>query len=87
MNPIKKTFTYGAHQVTLETGEILAAKRIVLATDDASTRRLLGRPAESARPMRGVTAAYFSSRRPLYTGPLLVLPAGAGRLVPADRDR
>ena len=22
MNPIKKTFTYGAHQVTLETGEI-----------------------------------------------------------------
>ena len=22
MNPIKKTFSYGAHQVTLETGEI-----------------------------------------------------------------
>ncbi len=67
--------------VTLETGEHLSASRIVLATDDAATRRLLGLPAESARPVLGVDAVYFASTRPLYTGPLLVLPAGAGRLV------
>ena len=35
MNPIKKTFQYGAHQVTLETGEIARqAGGAVMITDD-----------------------------------------------------
>lgn len=67
--------------VTLETGEHLAADRVVLAADDAATRHLLGEPAGTARPMLGVSTAYFASARSLYTGPLLVLPAGRGRVV------
>ena len=36
MNPIKKTFTYGAHQVTLETGEIArqAGGAVMVSMDD-----------------------------------------------------
>lgn len=67
--------------VTLETGEHFSADRVVLATDDGSTRRLLGYPSDTARPMLGVSTAYFASDRPLYTGPLLVLPAGKNRVV------
>ena len=37
MNPVKKTFTYGAHQVTLETGEIArqATGAVLVNMDDS----------------------------------------------------
>ncbi len=62
-------------------GESLPADAILLATDEPATRHLLGLDPTEARPARGVTAVYFRSTRPLYTGALLVLPAGPNRLV------
>lgn len=66
--------------VLLESAERLSASRIVLATDEPSTRRLLGLDPAAARPARRTATAYFAANRSLYTGGLLVLPAGA-RLV------
>jgi phytoene dehydrogenase-like protein len=62
-------------------GETLRADAILLATDEPATHRILGLIPSAARPARGVTAVYFRSSRPLYTGPLLVLPSGPDRLV------
>ncbi len=62
-------------------GESLSADAILLATDEPATLRILGQIPSEARPARGVTTLYFRSARPLYTGALLVLPAGADRLV------
>ena len=51
MNPIKKTFTYGAHQVTLETGEIARqAHGAVLCTIDDTVVLATVVCAKSAKP-------------------------------------
>ncbi len=62
-------------------GETIPADAILLATDEPATRRILGLDPAEARPARSVTTVYFRSTRPLYTGALLVLPAGSDRLV------
>ncbi len=67
--------------LTTSEGEAISADAIILATDEPATRSLLGLSPADARPVRGVTTLYFHSTRPLYSGPLLVLPAGANRLV------
>jgi phytoene dehydrogenase-like protein len=71
----------GAGSVLLEDGRELSARRIILATDEPSTRRLLNLPAEPARPALGVDTVYFASSRSLYTGRMLVLPTGHRRTV------
>ncbi|TAK52124.1 MAG: polyribonucleotide nucleotidyltransferase [Betaproteobacteria bacterium] len=51
MNPIKKTFTYGAHQVTFETGEIARqAHGAVLCTMDDTVVLAAVTASKSARP-------------------------------------
>jgi polyribonucleotide nucleotidyltransferase len=51
LNPIKKTFTYGAHQVTLETGEIARqAHGAVLCTMDDTVVLAAVTASKSARP-------------------------------------
>ncbi len=70
-----------AHGVVTTEGESIPADAIVLATDEPSTRQILGLSPTEARPARAVTTLYFRSTRPLYTGALLVLPAGPDRLV------
>lgn len=66
--------------VLLESAERLSADRVVLATDEPATRRLLGLDPEAGRGARSTIVAYFACPRSLYTGGLLVLPAGS-RLV------
>jgi len=58
-----------------DSGERVEADQFILATDERSTRELLGRPASVPRPSLGVTTVYLKSRQSLYTGGLLVLPA------------
>lgn len=65
-----------ASAVVCKSGEVIKADKVVLATDDSTANRLLGRATTETRVMNGVTTIYLRSRRPLYTGPLLVLPAG-----------
>ncbi len=67
--------------VTTSEGESIPAAAIVLATDEPATRQILGLSASGSRPARGVTTLYFRSSRPLYSGALLVLPAGSDRIV------
>ncbi len=59
--------------VTLETGERLSAKVVVLATDSATTARLLGD--EPVSGMRGTTCLYFAATAPPIDEPILVLDA------------
>lgn len=61
-------------------GSMLPVKSVVLATDELSTRRILGLPA----PVRGhtsVSVVYLASEVPLLADKLIVLPAGDRRLV------
>lgn len=71
-----RVISLDATGVLLESAERLPARRVVLATDEPATRRLLGLDPASGRPWRGVSVAYFAADRSLYTGALLVLPAG-----------
>ena len=65
--------------VVLEGGEVIPCDQLVLATDEQTTRRLLGLPA--GRAWTEVTTLYFTGGEPLYKGALLVLPSGSSRLV------
>lgn len=62
------------------TGERIECDRVVLATEEPATARLLERPLH-AKPAHGTTVVYFSSPAPLYDRAMLALPAGRGRLV------
>lgn len=66
--------------IILSTGKNISADHVVLATDEPSTRQLLG-GAKQARPHTSVTVVYFESELSLYDQKLIVLPAGADRLV------
>jgi phytoene dehydrogenase-like protein len=67
--------------VLLETGERLSCDRLVLATDEISSRRLLGLP--EGRSWKSVTTLYFTGSQPLYDDALIVLPRRpAGSLSP-----
>ena len=59
--------------VTLETGESISAKCIVLATDGVATARLLGD--EPVPGTRGTTCLYFAANAPPIDEPILVLNA------------
>lgn len=61
-----------ARGMTLENGEHLEASSIVLALDEPSISRLLGRPAPA--PVRSVAVVYFKSSQSVYPHPCLVLP-------------
>ncbi len=65
--------------VTLENGERLPCEKLVLATDEPATRRLLDLP--EGRSWSEVATLYFSGDEQLYEGALLVLPEGKGRIV------
>ena len=71
----------GTSVVELEAGERLDCDRIVLATNESSTRRLLGLSPKNERTWSQVTTLYFSGDHPLYEGALLVLPSGRERIV------
>jgi phytoene dehydrogenase-like protein len=63
-------------------GEIITCDQIVLATDERTSRQLLGLP--PGRRWHGVTTLYFSGDQPLYDGALIALPQwteGNNRLV------
>ncbi|MCX7165664.1 MAG: NAD(P)/FAD-dependent oxidoreductase [Rhodocyclales bacterium] len=63
----------GDGSVTLETGERVSAKAIVLATDGVATTRLLGdKPVPGTR---GTTCLYFAAAAPPIDEPILVLNA------------
>ncbi len=73
-----------ATAVVTESDERILCDTILLATDPPATARLLDGLSESERARAaalGDIALYFSSSTPLYDRPLLVLPAGRGRLV------
>ncbi|MBV9128381.1 MAG: FAD-dependent oxidoreductase [Verrucomicrobia bacterium] len=73
-----------ATAVVTESGERIPCDRLLLATDPPAAARLLGKLEASERAERealGDLTLYFSSAAPLYPQPLLVLPAGRGRLV------
>ena len=61
-----------ASGVRLQNGEVLNGSHVVLATDEPSTCKLLGRGAP--RAARSTAVHYFSSRRALYEGAWLCLP-------------
>lgn len=68
-------------QVILESGERLAARAVVLATETHETARLLHQPATEPDPYRGVTCLYFGAHQPPIRGPYLVLNGeGRGRI-------
>jgi len=67
--------------VSLENGERVEGGSFILATDEPSTRRLLGLPEVDNRKWSHVTTLYFSGDHPLYKGALLVLPPGNKRIV------
>lgn len=58
--------------VRLQSGEILHGNKIVLATDEPTLCKLLGRG--TPRPARSTAVHYFVSSRPLYKGAWLCLP-------------
>lgn len=66
-------------KIELSDGETIECKELVLATDEATTRSLLGLP--SGKHWFGVTTLYFTGEEPLYEGALLVLPEGKEKLV------
>ena len=67
--------------VRLADGERIECRALVLATEERSTRALLGLPAKEGRSWSEVTTLYFSGKEELYRGGLLVLPEGKDRLV------
>jgi len=71
----------GVSALHLGGGERLVCDHVVLATDEPSTRRLLGLPEQGNREWSQVTTLYFTGDHPLYEGALLVLPPGKRRLV------
>ena len=66
-----------ASRVTLESGEIIEAGRLVVATEQPSTAKLLPELAIDAKP-RSVCCVYFSAPEPPVTDRMLVLN-GTGR--------
>lgn len=58
--------------VRLQNGEVLNGSRVVLATEEPATCKLLGRG--TPRHARSTAVHYFSSRRALYDGAWLCLP-------------
>lgn len=61
-------------------GGRLPVTQVVLATDELSTSRILGLP-EPVRGHTSVTVVYLAAEAPLLADKLIVLPAGARRLV------
>lgn len=59
--------------VTLADGSEIECGELVLATDEKSTRDLLGLP--PGRDWHAVTTLYFTGESPLYEGGLIVLPS------------
>jgi phytoene dehydrogenase-like protein len=63
--------------VTLESGEVLSARAIVLATDGPAATRLV--PGLQSSPYRRVTCFYYAAHEPPFSGPFLLLNGeGAG---------
>jgi phytoene dehydrogenase-like protein len=67
--------------VRLAGGERIECRDLVLATEEMTSRSLLGLPAEGGRSWSEVTTLYFTGKEALYQGALLVLPKGKDRLV------
>ena len=67
--------------VRLADGNRIECRDLVLATEEKTSRALLGMPAEGGRSWSEVTTLYFIGKEPLYQGALLVLPEGKDRLV------
>ena len=65
--------------VELASGERIEADCVILATEERTTRRLLG--LQEQRPWSEVSTFYFTGTHPLYEGGLLVLPEGKHALV------
>ena len=61
--------------------EPIECSKVILATTEEVSRRLLGLPLAAGREMLGVTTLYFTGEKPLYEGALLVLPEGKECLV------
>lgn len=62
----------GSHRMILQEGEEIACDKLVLATDERSSRTLLGLP--EGRSWKSVSTLYFRGEDPLYDGALIVLP-------------
>jgi len=63
--------------VTLESGECLSARAVVLATDGPSAKKLV--PHLNPSPYRRVTCLYYAASEPPFPGPVLLLNGeGAG---------
>ena len=62
----------GSHRLVLQSGEEIACDKLVLATDERSSRTLLGLP--EGRAWKSVTTLSFRGEDPLYDGALIVLP-------------
>jgi len=62
----------GSHRMILQDGEEIACDKLVLATDERSSRTLLGLP--EGRSWKSVSTLYFRGEDPLYDGALIVLP-------------
>lgn len=70
----------GADAVITAAGERIEFDHLLLATEAPATARLLERPALAGTAHR-TTVVYFSTDVSLYKEPMLVLPAGRGRIV------
>jgi protoporphyrinogen oxidase len=62
----------GSHLMILQDGEEIICDKLVLATDERSSRTLLGLP--EGRSWKSVSTLYFRGEDPLYDGALIVLP-------------
>lgn len=62
----------GSHRMILQDGEEIICDKLVLATDERSSRTLLGLP--EGRSWKSVSTLYFRGEDPLYDGALIVLP-------------
>jgi phytoene dehydrogenase-like protein len=65
--------------VELSGGRSITCDALVLATDEPTSRRLLGMA--GGREWSGVTTLYFTGEERLYEGGLLILPSGKDSLV------
>ena len=79
--PVERLETAGSRVAAVVTtaGERIPCGRVLLATDAPATARLLGET-PAMEPPRGTRAVYFTSAVSLYDRPMLVLPAGRGRV-------